>query len=108
MNQTRIGDLRNKITIQVQSSTKDDYGALIETWTDVKTIWAAVNPINGREYFAAESVNSEITHRVKARYTSGITPDMRVKFGTRYFNILSIINYEERNIELQLMCREAV
>ena len=42
------------------------------------------------------------------RYLSGIVPKMRVKVGSRIFDILSIINVDERNRELQLMCRESV
>jgi len=100
------GELRHRITIQQLSSSQDTYGENVDTWVDVATVYAAVNPISGRELFAAEKENSEITHRVKIRYRSGITPDMRVLFEGREFSIMYVIDYKERHIELQLMCKE--
>ena len=60
------------------------------------------------EYFAAQSTQADVTHRIVLRFLSVIIPKMRVKFGSRVFDILSIINVNERNRELQLMCRESV
>ncbi|TGE33172.1 phage head closure protein [Desulfosporosinus sp. Sb-LF] len=31
-------------------------------------IWASIEPLSGREYYAAQQVNAEITHRIKIRY----------------------------------------
>lgn len=104
-----IGDLRHRITFQKLSSGVNDYGEPVSSWDDVKTVWSSVNPIVGIEYFAAETVQSEITHKIRIRYTTGITTDMRIKFNEdRYFSIISIINYQERNVEFQLMCKEVV
>lgn len=102
------GELRHKITIQKLENSQDSFGQPVENWPDVVTVWASVNPIVGKEFFAAETVNSEVTHRIRMRYKSGITPSMRVKFKDRFFSIKSVINYQERNIELQLMCRELI
>lgn len=102
------GELRHRITIQYQNGTRDAYGALDESagWSDTATLWASVTPIKGKELFAAESMNSEVTHAVKIRHRSGISADMRVKFGTRYFLVESVVNSKERNVELVLMCKE--
>ncbi|WP_139121850.1 phage head closure protein, partial [Piscirickettsia litoralis] len=64
------------------------------------------SPDAGRELFSAHQFYSEITHTVTLRYTPGITPAMRVYFEGRYFEILSVINRDERNRELILACRE--
>lgn len=102
------GNLRHRITIQQISSTQDDYGQPIDEWTDIATVWASIEPITGREFFAADTINSEISHRIRMRYKPGILPSMRVKFKTRYFDIQSVINYNELNTDLQLMCKELV
>ncbi len=103
-----IGSLNKRITFQSLQNTENEYGESIQNWTDLKTVWASINPIVGKEYFAAETVNSEISHKIRLRYIEGIKPTMRIKFKERYFNIISVINYQERNIELQLMCKELV
>ena len=40
------------------------------------------------------------------RYLSTVTAGHRLKFGTRYLNVESVINTDERNRELQLQCKE--
>jgi SPP1 family predicted phage head-tail adaptor len=86
------GDLRHRITLQKQRTGQDNYGQPLENeYDDFTTVWAAVNPILGKEYFAAETIQSDVTHRIRLRYCKGITPDMRVKFGDRYFTIISLI-----------------
>lgn len=104
------GELRHRITIESQTSTKNSYGEIIKTgsWETYRSTWAAIKPIDGKQFFAVETVNSELTHEIKFRYHSGITPDMRVKFGSRYFEVLTVINSNESNAELKLMCRELV
>ena len=103
------GKLNKRVVIQQPSTLKDDYGqSIMDAWEDFKTVWAEVSPIVGREYFAAETVNSEITHKVRLRYRTGITPDMRIKYGDRILSIQSVINYKEMDVELQLMCKELI
>lgn len=103
---TTAGKLRHRVTFQRLVDGQDAYGQPVQTWTDVVTVWAAVEPIRGREYFAAAQVSSEVTTRIRVRYQPGMTPDMRVRFGARVYGIISVIDPEERHQELQLMCKE--
>jgi SPP1 family predicted phage head-tail adaptor len=104
----RIGMLRHRIAIERVTETRDIDGSVIETWSAYATAQALVEPLSGREYFAAQSTQANVTHRIGIRYLSGIVPNMRVKLGSRIFDILSIIKVGERNRELQLMCRESI
>lgn len=104
----KVGQLRHRITFQRKAKVQNEYGEEIADWVDVASVWASVNPISGREFFAAEAVNSEVTHKINMRYRSGITPDMRVKFKERYFQIIVVMNLQEKNVELQLLCKELV
>lgn len=102
----QAGKLRHRVTIQEPVVARNGFNEAITTWVTVATVWASVEPISGREFFAAEHVQSEITHRIRVRYRAGIAPTMRVVFNGRYLMIESVINYGERNTDLQLMCRE--
>lgn len=107
------GELRHRITIQKFNNNQNEYGEVeINThasWSDVAVVRAGIYPISGKEFFSAETVNSEVTHKVKIRYIEGITSNMRIKFGDRYFEIISQpINFQEKNIELQLLCKELI
>ncbi|MDZ7370255.1 MAG: phage head closure protein [candidate division KSB1 bacterium] len=102
------GLFRHRITIQQKTKVQNEYGEEMADWVDVAIVWANVNPISGREFFAAEAVSSEVTHKIHMRYRSGITPDMRIKFKERYFQIVAVMNLQEKNVELQLLCKELI
>lgn len=100
------GPLRQRITLQQVTSTPNSYGEMIESWSDVATVWGAVEPLRGREFFDAEQVQSEISCRVRIRYRSGVGPTMRWKYGARYLYINAVIDVNERHREIHCMCRE--
>ena len=60
----RIGKLRHRITIECVVETQDADGAVIETWSTYETVQASIDPISGREYFAAQSTQADVTHRI--------------------------------------------
>ena len=97
-----IGRMKHRITFQVQDLEQE------ETWNDILSTWANINPISGKEYYSAETINSDLTHKIRLRYRKGITPDMRVIYNDRIFYIISVINEYEKNTMLQLMCRELI
>lgn len=103
-----IGERRHYITIQRATLAQDSSGSTAETWTTVANVWAAIKPLKGREYFAANQANSEVTHEIKTQYRSDITTAPRIVFGTRTFEIQAVINSMERNRELILMCAERI
>lgn len=97
------GELRHRITFQLQDLDSED-----EDWKDIATTWANINPISGKEYYSAETINSDLTHKIRLRYRKGITPDMRIIYNDRIFYIISVINEYEKSTMLQLMCRELI
>ncbi len=104
----RAGELRHRIKIQQKSVTRGTMGGETVTWTDVSTVWAAVEPISGREYYAAQQTQAEAQTRIRIRHLAGITTSMRVLWGTRVFDIIDVLDVKERGREIHLMCKEAV
>lgn len=104
----QAGRLRHKITIQSKSVTPNAYGEEVITWGTFVECWAEISPLLGREYLAAAQVQAEITHRVRIRHRDGVYPTMRVLFGSRAFDILSVQQVEERQREIVLMARELI
>lgn len=102
------GRLRNKITIQQPTETLDSYGDLTTSWSTYAVCWAAVVPLNGTEYYQARQADAFVTTRITTRYIDGITNKMRVLWGSRVYNIESVINRMEMDRELVLMCKEDV
>lgn len=104
----RAGELRHRVTIQQPVEVLDDYNTPSVVWQDFARVWAAIEPLSGREYLQLQNTNAEITVRIRIRYLPGITPAMRVVYGSRVFNIQAVIDVEEKHRELHLMCAEAV
>jgi len=103
-----IGDLNKLISIIGTTRISDDMGGFIETDTTIASnIWAAIWPISASEQVQAMSTTMTISHRIRIRYRSVLKSFWRIKFGTRYFSIVSIVNPSERNEWLDLMCKEA-
>lgn len=96
------------ITLQRQAISKNSYGGTLKEWVDVKTIRASVEPLQGREYFSGPFQMGENIVRVRIRYQPDLVVDrkMRVKYGSKLFDIYSVIDSKEQHQELQLMCKE--
>lgn len=104
----KIGRLRHRIVIEESIAGRDSFGAEVSEWSQFAKVWADVSPVSGREFIAFKQINAEITTKVTIRYTAGVTTEMRVLFDNRIFEITSIINPEEKNVSLLLMCKEVV
>jgi len=101
------GKLDKRITFQDFKLVKQD-GMTQEVWEDFKTVYAMVRTISGREFYQAASVQNEYTKRFVIRYSAGkdINEDMRIKYKNRTFDIVSIINDNERDETLTIMVKE--
>ena len=106
------GKMRHRITFQRFSGALDDFGDPLQAdaanWTDVATMWAAIDPISGREFYAAVQSQSEVSHKIRCRYRTGLDTAMRITYGKRRFKIISLIDWEERHESLLLMCKEVL
>jgi SPP1 family predicted phage head-tail adaptor len=104
-----IGDLNKLIDIIGTTRTGDGMGSFTESdVTIASNVWCAIWPISAKELIQSMQNVMEITHRIRIRYRSTFRPDWRIKFGNRYFAILSVINPNERGEWLDLMVKEAV
>ena len=102
------GELTHQIILQIKSITQDAELNPIETWNDWRTVWASPMPKTGREFYRLSTNNSEITEAFKIRYIAGVNPRQRVKFRNKSFEIIDVMNTEEKNEELILTAKVAV
>jgi len=105
---TSAGALRHYVKLQHATYVQDSSGATTETWTDIANIWAQIKPLSGRQMDIAKQAQSEVTHEIIVRYRENVTPDKRIKYGSRIFYIESVMNIEERNNWLILRCKEYI
>ncbi len=103
----RAGRLRHIVVFKRLTGATNDYGEQVQTWTEIGTCRAAVEPLNGKEYFAKSGENTEVTTRIRVRYDavlSTLKPSDRAEHGTVIYDIKAVINPSEKNRELVLMC----
>lgn len=110
----RSGTLRHLIRVEQKTIDVSGDGDRTETWTTFAEVWASVETGNGREFFAARQVIADLTHTIRMRYIVNITPDMRIAYDdlktgrTRYFDIKSILNPDERDEMLTMQATEVL
>ena len=102
------GQLRRRIAIQSAIVTQDDFGEEIETWQTDTVVWARIQPVQGKEFKAADQVTADVTHKIMIRYHAGLSTKQRIQYGTRVFDINFVRNIFEENRWHELLCKEDV
>ena len=106
----RAGRLRDRVTIENFTVTKDAIGGEVRTWATHKTRNCSIEPLNGKEFFAAQSESTEVEVKIRFRYESGLLNakyrivDNRMSPQVIY-DIESIIDPSNRHQELIAMCK---
>lgn len=108
MKPLNIGKLNRRITFVRLGEGLDEMGQDCQVWEEHKTVWATVKALRGGEYYEAQRIRPELTHKITTRYHSGITPDMKIRFGGKLFEILSCDNVEEANYMLEIQAVEYI
>lgn len=110
MNPVDSGKLRTRADVQNRTTARDGYGDALETWGTAATVWAEVVSLSGRELWAAQQAQADVTTRVRIRYRSDVTvsPRTRIRIGTRVLNVQAAIDVDGRKRLLDLLCVEEV
>ncbi|MCD8502943.1 MAG: phage head closure protein [Bacillaceae bacterium] len=101
-----IGSLRHRITLQKLTVSTNSNGFEVATWEELKTVWAAVSNLQGREFFAAAAVQAENTVKFIIRYLPEVDTTMRIVFRDKVYNISAIDNIQYKNKYMEIKARE--
>ena len=102
----QAGMLRCRSELQRETLVSDGIGGGVKLWEKYADVWAYIKPTSGREALFGMQLEHVITHDVFIRYRSGVVASDKLVYNDREFNIVSIINVEERNVWLRLRCEE--
>ncbi len=112
-----VGRMRQKVQLQSKTTSNDGGGsAAITTWTTFATVFASIEPQSGAERLFGDQLQEPITHKITVRYRRDLTFKNRIVYSftnqevtnTRYFNIRRVINVDNRDKFLELLCVEGV
>ncbi len=104
------GELRSRIKIERPIGTVSATGGVIEGTPEVfaDRVPARIQSAQGSEAIRAGGIVSGISHVIAMRYQRGVQSFMTVTFEGRQFQIVSIVDTDERHVELQLLCAETL
>lgn len=98
----RAGTMDKLITIQRFTSTVDDFGTPVETWTDVAGLRAQIVTASTDE-FIRNGAEAETVIVFRVRYLDSITTADRIVYGGQPFNIKETTEIGRRK-GLELRC----
>lgn len=103
------GRLKQRVTIQAYETVINSIGADDERLVDIaRAIPAEVKPMRGKEQAEYYRNANTVQYKVTIRYRSNVAPNMTLKYKNRIFDIHSVLNVDEANIVLELICTEQI
>ena len=100
------GKMRHRVAIQSNSVIQDDFGQEIKTWVTDSSAYARIEPLRGRERIEALQVAPEVSHKITMRKNT-VNAENRILFESRIFNIEAVLNVDEADIILEILCKES-
>jgi len=104
------GKYRHRMTLRKRAHTVDAHGEDVRTYTTVSKVWGSLEAVTARERFESQQVQASVTHRISIRfaeiYLSEMGPADRILVGTRTFEVVSLLDREGREREIEIMCEE--
>lgn len=86
----RAGALRNPVTLQEKSVTRDAFGGEVVTWTTVSTGWAELDPWQMRESLNLRRQQGDAVVGFRVRSTMAASLGKRLYFDGAGYNIIEI------------------
>ena len=103
-----IGDLIHRFALESPVRSADGAGGATRTFALISEVWGDLRALGGHERLDADRLGGRITHAIWLRYRDGLTPDFRLRLGTRIFEIRAILNHNGRQRFLECHCEEFV
>ena len=100
------GSLRERVTVQQASESRNALGETVLSWATFTERWASVEGVSSRELLQYGQQQIEVSHRVRMRWLDGLTQSMRIVWRGRTLEIVSLLEHGNRS-EHELVCQEA-
>ena len=101
-----IGKLRHRLILQTETQTQGATGEVTSSYSTDTTVWGSLRPVSGRELEQARQISEEITYKAEIRFYSGLTTEHRISHDSRTFEIVTILNHDERDEKQILLLKE--
>ena len=103
-----VGQMREQVTVQRQTTVQDAAGQPGQVWTEVHLCRAKVDRTAGQEVFSAQERNARVPTVFVIRFTSLVLPKDRLLCRNKVFNILAAVDPDGMRERTVLTCEELV
>ena len=105
------GSLDKRVLLQRPESSKGSLGGGVCKWVDVGRLWANLSYLSGREFLknGLNSASCNVSVRVrKSKLTAGISPEWRLVYQGKVFNIQAVLPDSVHAEVINLPCIEGM
>lgn len=104
----RSGNRRHAIVIEQPTESVGAGGENNETWALIANTRASIEPLSGRELFAAQQVHAEISTRITFRWREGVNETCRIRTAApqdvALYGILAVLPDKSLRREITCLC----
>lgn len=108
-------DYNQRVIIEQLTGTADAHGHIdaddSDNWTEYTPAYAAVQSKGGREFWKVDQVNADVSHVWHCPWSKTLadaTPDMRLVHESKTYEILSVIDIDLANQEIEIQTKRKV
>lgn len=84
----QAGKLKDRVSFMQHLELRSATGAPKRTWSVIDTVWGHFSPLSVKDVISGQAAGVQVTARLKIRYRSDITHDMRVQHGGKAYEIV--------------------
>jgi len=100
----RSGPMRDRVILQTQSETRNEFNEVVNEWTDTDTIWAEVRAVSGRERLLVNTEVANTDYLVRLRYRDDISPENRLVLADGTVLDIERTIPDQKRTTLEIMC----
>lgn len=83
------GEMKDRVTVQRRTETKNAGGGLDISWTPVASVWGKVVSLNGRESVIGNVLQGTSLFDITVRFRTDLEPSDQITWGSRELNIIT-------------------
>ena len=106
-----VGRFNKRIKILSWCEDVNEIGQTVNKLKEIKTVWAEIHPLKGKEYMEAQMLETKNTYRISCRYFKGLTQEMYIgydggDFGKLELAITSVVDVDMKHKFYEIYCLE--
>ena len=103
----QAGQMDRRITIQTFTTTTDDFGEVVKSFTTLAEVWAKVEEKRGNEGDDGNQIVATKRVEFLIRYRSDINEQMQIQYNNETYKIEAILNADSRKAFQKIVTRWA-